>query len=148
MAKKKISELTVLTTLAAGNIIPIVDSGETKGITITNLFGTIPPSILFTITSFRLATVTKISTDSPYTVLVTDFSIICNAVGGAIVVNLPAATGSGRLLEIKKIDASANLVTPTTNGAELLDGFTTQTLTAQWEAITIQDTASGVWHIL
>jgi len=95
-----------------------------------------------------LKTVTKAFADTGYTALSTDFSIIWNAVGGGCVQNLPAATGTGRILEIKKVDASANLITITTNGAELLDGFTTQTLTAQWEAITIQDTAAGVWHIL
>jgi len=101
-----------------------------------------------TFSGLTLKTVTKVFADTGYTALSTDFSIIWNAVGGACVMNLPAATGTGRILEIKKVDASANLVTITTSGAELLDGFTTQTLTAQWEAITIQDTAAGVWHIL
>lgn len=95
-----------------------------------------------------LKTVTKINTDSAYTVLSTDFSIICNAVSGAIIVNLPDATGSGRILEIKKIDASANLVTPTGTGGSLIDGAATITLTAQWEAVTLQDTAVDAWHIL
>lgn len=111
--------------------------------------GTAPAwSSSLSISALKLGTVTKAFADTGYTASSTDFSIMWNAVGGACVQNLPAATGTGRVLEIKKVDASANLVTVTTNGGELLDGFTTQTLTAQWEAITIQDTASGVWHIL
>ncbi len=98
--------------------------------------------------AIALPVVTKVNTDSAYTVLATDFTIICNAVSGAIIVNLPDATGSGRILEIKKTDVSANLVTPTGVGGSVIDGAATITLTAQYEAVTLQDTATDVWSIL
>jgi hypothetical protein len=138
----------------------IASSPTFAGLTITGLSGIVLASIgilgaatagtdyLAPTVALKLPTVTKVNTDSPYTVLSSDFSIICNAASGAIIVNLPAATGTGRIIEIKKIDSSVNLVTPTGNGAELIDGSNTITLTAQWEAVTLQDTASGVWHIL
>ncbi len=124
----------------------IVAYQGTTGLAVST--GVDPATFVMTNNGVKLPTVTKAFADTGYTALSTDFSIIWNAVGGACVQNLPAATGTGRILEIKKVDASANTVTITTNGAELLDGFTTQILTAQWEAITIQDTAVGVWHIL
>jgi len=86
--------------------------------------------------------------DTPYTVLASDYTILVNAVGGAVVVNLPAATGSGRILNIKKIDASAYTVTVDGNGAETIDGAATYVISAQWVNITIQDGASGAWYII
>ncbi len=95
-----------------------------------------------------LPTKTLTNTDSAYTVLASDITLRCNAVSGAIIINLPDATGSGRILEIKKTDASANLVTPTGTGGSLIDGAATITLTAQGEAVTLQDGAADAWDIL
>ena len=83
--------------------------------------------------------------DTPYTVLASDFAVYVDATGGAVTVNLPAATGSGRTLVFKKSDASGNAVTIQASGAETIDGANAPTLTAQYESIMIQDSASGVW---
>lgn len=74
----------------------------------------------------------------------TDGTIVCNK-GTAMTVNLLAATGSGRIRVVKNIGAG----TVTVDGAdvETIDGDTTQEL-LQWESLTIQDIASGVWGIL
>lgn len=82
---------------------------------------------------------------SPYTVLSTDSVISCNATGGAVVINLPAATATGRQLVIKKIDASANACTPTRAGSDLIDAATTISMTVQYSSIVIVDSASAVW---
>jgi len=95
-----------------------------------------------------LKAVTKAVADSPYAAAATDYTILCNAVGGAMVVSLPAATGTGRILNVKKIDASAFTVTLTPNGAETIDGAASYIIAAQWVNITIQDGAAGAWYIL
>lgn len=77
-----------------------------------------------------------------------DYTMLCDATGGAIVINLPAAaTSTGRIANIKKIDASANAVTIDPNGAELIDGAATIATTTQWDNYTIQ--SNGIaWYVL
>ncbi len=96
----------------------------------------------------KLNVVTKAVADSPYAVAATDYTILCNAVGGNMTINLPAATGTGRILNIKKIDASAYTVTVDANGSETIDGALTYVISGQWVNITIQDGGTGVWYIL
>lgn len=67
-----------------------------------------------------------------------DYLILADATAGAITVNLPAvATSAGRVLAVKKIDASGNAVTLDGNAAETIDGAATQALTAQYDALTV-----------
>ncbi len=96
----------------------------------------------------KLKAVTKAFADTPYAAAAGDYTILCNAVGGAMIVTLPAATGSGRILNIKKIDASAYAVTVDGDGAETIDGAATYVISTQYVNITIQDGAAGAWHIL
>src|SRR5438128_3098369 len=77
--------------------------------------------------------VTKVFADSPYTVLATDWTILVNATGGAVTVTLPTPT-SGRLLCVKKTDASANAVTLTGT----IDGVVNPTLIAQYNSVLMQ----------
>ncbi len=95
-----------------------------------------------------LKAVTKAFADTPYAAAAGDYTILCNAVGGAMIVTLPAATGSGRILNIKKIDASAYPVTIDGNGAETIDGAATYVILTQYVNITIQDGAAGAWYII
>lgn len=82
------------------------------------------------------------------TIALTDYTITADATAGAITVNLPtAASASGYIFNIKKIDISVNAVTIDGNGAETIDGSTTQTLLIQYESITIQSSGT-TWHIL
>ena len=92
--------------------------------------------------------VTIDDTDTPYTVLATDGTIRCDCASGVVSVVLPAATGSGRVLNVKKIDASANAVTVTPDGAETIDGETTQVIDGQYDNMQIQDAAAGAWDII
>ena len=88
------------------------------------------------------------TSDATYTVLVTDRYIYVTAsTDNNKVVALPAATGSGRILTIKKLDSSTATVTIDGNASETIDGETTFVLSMQYESITIQDAASGVWYI-
>ena len=85
---------------------------------------------------------------SPYTVVSTDSVVSVDASGGTVVINLPATTGTGREITFKKMDSTANAVTVTRAGADLIDGATTAVLTAQYAASKLIDAAAGVWERL
>jgi hypothetical protein len=73
---------------------------------------------------------------------------LIDASGGNATVNLPAAAGAtDRIYYIKKIDSSANTVTIDANGAETIDGATTQTLLTQYDALQIVSDGTQ-WFIL
>lgn len=85
--------------------------------------------------------------DSPVTA--DDESIIlCDATGGNITVNLPAASGvTDRVYNIKKTDASANTVTIDGDGSETIDGATTKIISIQNDSFQIA--CDGVaWFII
>lgn len=83
-----------------------------------------------------------------YTVLLTDCVLKANCTGGAITFTLPpAATATGRIFYLKKIDSSANAMNVQGNGAELIDGLNVQTTTIQWTEITVISDGS-TWSIL
>lgn len=86
--------------------------------------------------------VTKVFADSPYTVLATDWTILVNATGGAVTVTLPTPT-SGRLLCVKKTDASANAVTLTGT----IDGVVNPTLAAQYNSVLMQGDGTTFWAL-
>lgn len=90
-----------------------------------------------------------ISTKSAnYTVTLFDNVLLGNAAGGAIIFTLPpAATATGRLFYIKKIDATANAVTIQANGVEVIDGSNTQFTTTQYEEFTLISNGTA-WYIL
>ena len=105
------------------------------------------PLTLTNISAAAFYVKTKAVADSPYTVLSEDGYIRANAVGGAMTINLPTAYGNGRMITIKKIDASANTVTIDGSGAETIDGAATKVLTTQWQVIQFIDAAAGLWEI-
>jgi hypothetical protein len=95
-----------------------------------------------------LAIVTKAFADTGYIATVADYTIQGDAVGGAVVLNLPTAVGiSGRIHNFVKIDATANAVTVTPNGAETISGAASKILAAQWATVTIQSNGTN-WIIL
>lgn len=80
--------------------------------------------------------------------LTTSAIIFVDAFGGAITIDLPAAsTMDGKTLTIKKIDASANNVTLDASGAETLDDNAELTLRDQYVSITIVSIGTG-WFII
>lgn len=99
-------------------------------------------------TSELSRSLTIVSTDSPYSPVNTDYTILANAASGAITVNLPAAANSnGRIFNIKKIDSSGNAVTVDASGSELIDGQLTNILVNQYDSIQIQCNGSN-WYII
>ena len=77
--------------------------------------------------------------DSPYTVLTSDYALLCDCTGGVIVVDLPTAIGNTRELQFMKIDASVNAVDIDAFGTETINGALTNTdLDVEGEAFTIR----------
>lgn len=121
--------------------------GSASAMTAAELTGdtTTSGSNATTTKQLHLAQVTVVFSQSPYTIAATDSTISCDAASGAIVLNLPAATGSGRVLRVKKTDSSANGCTLTRAGSDTIDGATTVALTAQYGSTTVEDSGSGTW---
>ena len=70
---------------------------------------------------------------SSYTVLLTDCLLKADCSGGPVTFTLPtAASAAGFIFYFTKIDSTSNLMTLAANGAELIDGLTTQTTGIQW----------------
>jgi hypothetical protein len=83
-----------------------------------------------------------------YTATALDDVIPCDASGGAFTVTLPtAASSTGKILTIKKVDASLLLVTIDGDGSETIDGETTIALNFKYESLTIQSDGTN-WHVL
>jgi hypothetical protein len=92
-----------------------------------------------------LATRTESST---YVATVTDGVILCDASGAAFDVDLPTVSGnSGKVLHIKKIDATANAITIDPFGAQTIDGQASIQLTAQYETVMLVSDGTEWWVI-
>lgn len=78
----------------------------------------------------------------------TDDVILVNASGAPRTITLPtAASSTGKVFDIKKIDSSANAVLILPNGADVIDGMASLSTTTQYASFTI--VSDGVsWWIL
>jgi hypothetical protein len=85
-----------------------------------------------------------LQTTSNYSVAAKDYYIICDN-ATAITINLPIATGSGRIINIKNIGAGN--ATLNGDGSDTIDNELTQTL-YQWEGCLILDYAMNKWVVL
>ena len=84
-----------------------------------------------------------------YTITETESNIqvICDATSGAIAITLRAVSGlAGYVVKVKKIDASTNTVTVDGNGAETIDGATTQVISARYTSLSLVCDGT-TWHI-
>lgn len=91
---------------------------------------------------------TLVSKSGAYTATDADYSIICDASGGAFTITLPAASGRvGRRYHVKKVDSSGNAVTIDGNASETIDGATTLAISTQYDSIMITTDGSN-WHII
>ncbi|NDC95617.1 hypothetical protein EBZ38_03815 [bacterium] len=86
---------------------------------------------------FRVGIKSITSIDSPYS-LTGISTLLCNASGGAITVNLPPAVDyRGVIFTVKKTDSSANTVTLDGNGAETIDGTATKSISSAYGSIRV-----------
>ena len=74
----------------------------------------------------------------------------CSASAGAdFVFNLPAATGTGHVAVIKKMDPNAHNIAVTPNGTDTIDGVNAAVdVSIQYDTVTVCDYALGAWIII
>ena len=113
---------------------------------LTNIFGG-ATSDYYHLTASQHASLTALTTVSSLTTLnATHGYVLCNAASGAFTLNLPAASTRKRY-HLKKIDASANAITVTPNGADTIQGAGTFSLNTQYKSITIYSDGTSTWYI-
>jgi len=83
---------------------------------------------------------------SAYTITNLDYTILGNAFTGNFTVSLPVTPMVGTLYNIKKIDATANIVSVSGSGANI-DGAPYANIKAQYNSLQIQWNGSG-WYII
>jgi len=132
-----------------GSDFPQVDITQGGVRPITNLTGDLGSASLRFGTVFSGGASRGIATKSTtYTATSTDSTLLCDATSAAFTINLPAAAShSGRVYALKKIDSSGNAVTIDGNASETIDGATTITLSAQWDRAQIQSNGSAWFRI-
>jgi hypothetical protein len=85
---------------------------------------------------------------SAYTLTTSDFTILADATASPFTVTLPPSPIQGEMVNIKKIDSTANIVTVSGNGATI-DGTATIAIPYQWVSVTLQyDAVSLTWSII
>jgi hypothetical protein len=67
-----------------------------------------------------------------------------DATAGAIVIDFPTAVANGAWYIIKKIDSSSNTVTLNPNGAETIDGLSTQVIRFQNTSVDVYSDNSNL----
>jgi hypothetical protein len=88
------------------------------------------------------------NTQSPYNVSATDvFLGVAAGAASATIVNLPFATGSGRVLTIKKTDPNAFSVVPTAALGDTIDDLSSFSISVQYQSINVIDAVVGKWMI-
>lgn len=98
--------------------------------------------------SGRTSSISAAAITAATTLTEADSTVLVNAAGGAVLLSLPAAaSASGRIHTVKKVDASGNAVTIDPAGAETIDGAATKAITVQWASLTFQ--SNGVaWFVI
>lgn len=72
---------------------------------------------------------------------------LCDTSSGAFTITLPpAGLTPNRIIHIKKIDSSVNNLTVDGDGSETIDGAAMETLSTQYEVLTVVSDGSN-WHI-
>ena len=83
-----------------------------------------------------------------YTLTTGDYTMRCDATSGNLTMTLPATPTVGMVVNIKKIDSTANTVTIAGNGV-LIDGASTKVLSSQYATYQMQyENISNTWNIL
>lgn len=142
MPSKKITDMVQTTPVATDVIEFVRPSLPAADANVKTDLGTATPL-------FQLVTVTSLtSASSPYSAAASCAMYTCDASGGAITVNLPAASGAaGVTIDVKKTDASANSVTVDGNASETIDGALSLTISSQYDTYTLRCDGSAWWVV-
>lgn len=82
-----------------------------------------------------------------YYVTEADDVVLVDATSAAATVYLPPTSKRVTVIDVKKIDATANTVTVTANGTDLIDGAATMVIAAQWVSLTLCPIRTG-WAVI
>lgn len=96
-----------------------------------------------TYAGLNLAIATK---TGAYTMTASDYTILADATAGAFTVTLPASPARGMLVNVKKIDATANTVTISGNGKNI-DGTATRAISSQFTNSALQYDGAAWWML-
>lgn len=108
--------------------------------------GTDAPTSTFDVDGSMSVAVTTITTST--SIAASHHVVLVDASSAEVTVTLPAvATTTGRKYYIKKIDSSSNNVVVDGQSSETIDGETTQTISLQYESLTIVNDGSE-WFII
>lgn len=133
--------------IASGNASTADIEVYAGGLTASDRVAVFNPDISLDLDGGLSANVTT-QTSATLTLDASHWTVLCDCTSNAITITLPAAAShTGRIYNVKKIDSTANAVTVDGNGSETIDGATTQTISIQYNSIMIQSDGSN-WHIL
>jgi hypothetical protein len=97
----------------------------------------------YTIPLYPIRTVTANDTAT-----VTDHTILVDATAGPVTIGLPPAAGmAGRMMIVKKIDATSNSVTTDPNASETSDGALTQVVTERYGTMQYHCDGTAWWAL-
>lgn len=80
--------------------------------------------------------------------LSTDRVINCTGGSGGITYTLPAAGGTGRVIDVVKTDSGAGACTVARAGSDTIGGATTYAVSAQYKSRSFIDDGTGIWVVL
>ena len=89
-----------------------------------------------------------VSTQSPYTPVDTDTFLFVDTTGGAVTIDLPAASGRTGPIRVKDIkgDAATNNITITPNGTDTIDGLSSLVINSNYGGYFLYP-VSGGWTL-
>jgi len=115
----------------AAGVLTIIGSG---GITTTGSGST----ITINGSGEQVITITALdNTDSPYTVLTTDYYMSCDVSGGVLTIRMPDAPTTGKVFIVKDANGDAftsNITVTTVGGAVTIDGATSYVMNVDYQS--------------
>ena len=127
-----------------GNLIQLTKNGAVsntvQGTTIVN----------GTFSSFNVGeTSVNHATGSPYTVLATDYMLVCDPTAGTITLNLPGSAAKGKRYEVADLtgQAATHSITVAANGADTILGLASLVLNNPYQSAVLTSDGSGHWMV-
>lgn len=87
-----------------------------------------------------------VSKSIDYTATTSDFNVLCTGGVSGITITLPAATNTGLVLHIEKVDSGAGAVTVSRAGSDTIEGATTASLASQYSSVTLVADGTATWY--
>ena len=140
MADKKISQLGTLSAPTGADIVPINNSGETKSVSLTTLFGKIPTDLGYSGIIKHNGTPQTIGASGAVD-LTSEITYVDNQSGGVLALTLANGV-HGQLKTLVCIGAVSNSTVTPTNA-----GFTSFTFTAVNQTVTLRY-LTNKWYII